>query len=312
MIIKIISKNTDLSPVYIAKVVKSASHLYKNYLIKKRKKGKRLISHPAKELKLLQRWMIDNILSHLPIHKSVFSYKKGIGIQNLANVHRKNNFLLRTDFKDFFPSIKSNNIANLIQKNLSLINFQLSNKDIEIICKVVCKDGKLTIGAPSSPIISNSILYDFDEHWFEKCKKQNIVYSRYADDLYFSTNHSHKLKLVYKELIDYVNRMKSPYLELNKNKTVFTSKKYRRIVTGLVLTPKGEISIGRQKKRFIKSLIHKCINQDISDKQLSYLRGYLAYINAVEPTFVKRLENKYGKDIIKNILSNEIDKIANI
>ncbi len=305
MIIQLISKKTNLNPSYIAKVVRSASHRYRDYTIKKAKGGRRKISHPAKELKFLQRWMVDNVLSNLPVHKSVFSYKKRTGIKNLADAHKGFRFFLRTDFLNFFPSIKTEDIANLIKVNLGRINLQLSNSDIEIICNVVCKEGKLTIGAPSSPYISNAILFKFDKYWFEKCRQQNIVYSRYADDLFFSTNEPHQLKLIYQELEKYLSNMKLPILKLNKKKTVFSSKKYKRIVTGLVLTSQGEVSIGRQQKRFIKSLIYKYKNNSIESNQISYLRGYLAYLNAVEPIFLENLKTKYGNDTIRNIISNE-------
>ena len=308
MIIRILSENTGLNKEYILKVVKSAKYRYKNYYIKKKKKqGKRLISHPAKELKFLQKCLINNIFYHFPIHKSVYSYRKGIGIKDLADIHKKNNFLLRTDFKNFFESIKSKDVSRLIKKNKDKIDHNLSEKDIEIICKLVCKDEKLTIGAPSSPIISNSILYDFDKFWYSKCRELNIAYSRYSDDLYFSTNYSKKLTPIYKELKVYLTRMDSPCLELNRNKTVFTSKKHKRIVTGLMLTSEEEVSVGRKKKRFIRSLMFKYKNGDISNKQLLYLKGYLAYIKAVEPVFLKRLEKKYGNKIVKKILSSNIN-----
>ena len=186
MIIKIISDYTGLNPAYLEKLVRTSNHLYKDYYIKKKKKGRRLISHPSKELKFLQRWMIDNVFYNFPVHNSVFSYKKGTGIQDLANMHKKNNFLLRTDFESFFTSIKSSDVAILINKNLAHVAFSLSKSDIETICKVVCKNGELTIGAPSSPIISNSILFDFDSHWYEKCRERNIVYRKNKSDHFFS------------------------------------------------------------------------------------------------------------------------------
>jgi RNA-directed DNA polymerase len=274
-----------------------------DYKIKKRKKGTRLISQPAKELKFLQRWVVDHIFNKFPIHKSVYSYKLGIGIRNNANLHKNKNFLLRADFVDFFHSILSIDIDLLIQRYQKLLDFHLSKDDIGIICKIVCKDGKLTIGAPSSPVISNTILYNFDKFWFEHCRKQQILYSRYADDLYFSTNYSNKLELIYKKLDEYLKQMKTPTLRLNKNKTVFTSKKHKRIVTGLVLTSKGKVSVGRAKKRHIKALIHQFINNIITEENLMYLRGYLAYVNAVEPVFLDRLKDKYGIDVITHILS---------
>ena len=111
MIIFRIADNLGLDASYISKVARSASYRYKIYSVPKRKNdGFRVIHHPSAELKLIQRWLIENVFSHFPVHDSVYSYRHGIGIQDLARIHKKNNYLLRIDFTDYFPSIKGPDI----------------------------------------------------------------------------------------------------------------------------------------------------------------------------------------------------------
>lgn len=173
-----IEYNIDFFQLYLFSL--DASRKYKTYSIKKRNGGLRTINHPSRELKKYQRIFSKLIFSNLPTHEAVFSYRKGISIKNLAQEHKNNRFLLRIDFKDFFPSLTGKNIRELLEKNLNSFDFELSKDDITLINNIVCKSNRLTIGAPTSPIISNVLLYDFD------CEMNNfskeIKYSRYADD----------------------------------------------------------------------------------------------------------------------------------
>ena len=80
------------------------------------------------------------------------------------------------------------------------------------------------------------------------------------------------------------------------------SKKRRRKITGLIITPDGNISVGRKKKRYIKLLIHKW--EDLDDEKKNYLTGYLSYCMGVEPSFLISLHLKFGSEMINKILDN--------
>ena len=302
MIIRKIKESTGLDSEYIYKLIRTANHRYKIYKIPKKTGGERTISHPSRELKLLQRWTVDNIFIHFPVHDSVYSYRIGRGIRDLALLHKKNKYLLKIDFSDFFPSIKNYDVSLLIKNNANNIPFVVSEKDRGIICSIVCKNGCLTIGAPSSPIITNAILYNFDTLCLKKAKKKNVIYSRYSDDIYFSTNKQGVLEEIYEEVKNDLKRLKSPNISINDSKTVFSSKKYKRVITGLVITPENKVSIGRKKKRYIKGLVHKFNTNTITPAKLAYLKGFLSYVNAVEPIFLKHLKQKFGEETISNII----------
>ncbi len=301
MIITRIARSAGLDENFLARIAKTASHRYKTYSIPKKTGGTRVISHPSKELKFLQRWLVDNLFTHLPVHDSVYSYRDGVGIRDHALVHARKNYLLRVDFSNFFPSIKASDIARLLNENRGRFPFRLNNQDIEIVCAIVCKNGQLTIGAPSSPILSNAVLYAVDKYWTTRCKRNDIVYSRYADDMYFSTREPNVLKSMFAEFQKYFRNLESPKLQINRDKTVFTSRKRKRHVTGLVLSSNNKVSIGRNKKRWVRGLVYKFKNGQLSDEQMSYLRGYLAFVKQVEPSFYRALETKYGKNLLHAI-----------
>ena len=301
MLIQRISLNTGLSQEYLAKVVRSASHRYKTYRIRKRTKGWRQINHPAVELKLLQVWLMDSVLNHLSIHKSVYSYRKGISIKDHAKVHEKQNYLLRVDFNDFFPSIHGEDVERVLMCNHKRLPFPLSEGDLKIVRSIVCKNDQLTIGAPSSPQVSNAVMYDFDKYWFNKGKRAKVIYSRYADDLFFSTNVPKVLEGLFDELLRDLERRNSPCLTINRKKTVFTSRRRRRMITGLVLTSDRKTSIGRVNKRRIKGMVFRYMHGELDPTDLSYLRGYLAFAKSVEPSFVHSLRKKYGSTTLRQI-----------
>ncbi len=277
---------------------------YRRFEIEKKTGGKRSIHHPSAKLKLFQKYISKEIFLTLPVHKSVFSYRKNLSIKDLANLHKKNRYLLRIDFKDFFPSIRGENIR-LFLKNTDL---NLNDLEITLINLLVCKKDKLTIGAPSSPSITNAILFDFDKSLFDICSKKGIKYSRYADDLYFSTNEDNQLS----SILEYMYQYKFPYeikLKINNKKNIFTSKKHKRVITGLIITTDNNISVGRKKKQIIKSLINSYKYNNINDDKKKYLKGYLSYLLSVEPSYIINLKKKYGEDLINELLLNKEYKI---
>ena len=177
----------------------------------------------------------------------------------------------------------------------------LAEQDIDTVLNIVCRNGQLTIGAPSSPAISNAILYTFDEIISENCRPQGVFYTRYADDISFSTNGPNVLSKVRHLVENTLRDQLSPRLHINDDKTSFTSKKRRRSVTGLTLTSENKISIGREKKREIRTLCYQFLANELSPERVAYLRGYLSFVRSVEPSFIESLRSKYGSDTIERI-----------
>jgi hypothetical protein len=303
MILEKISRETGVDTRSIEAIINSADSLYKTYSIRKKNGGLRHINHPTPTLKFLQRWIVRNFITRLPVHQNVISYRKGVGVHKNAAVHASSNYLLKMDFKDFFPSITTADVKRLLLENKDSYPFStLSANDIDLVAKIACKAGRLTIGAPSSPSISNAALFRFDTIIARECERMNVLYSRYADDICFSTNTPNVLSNVKNAVQRILLTILSPRITINDDKTVFTSKKRKRLVTGLVLTSDRRVSIGRTKKRYIKGLCHRFILGNLSNDEASYLYGYLSYIKSVEPIFIQSLKSKYGEDAMRKIM----------
>ena len=286
-----------LSRQEVADLIRTAPSRYKVHEIKKRNgRGNRTISQPTAEIKIIQKFFEKKYISHLPVSSAAKAYRAGLGISDHASVHAKNRYLLKLDFKDFFPSIRAGDFINHLSKYSNL-----ENQDIKLLSRVFFWRPKgrrlllLSIGAPSSPAISNTIMFEFDEQLIEYCDQFDIAYTRYADDLALSTNHPGTLAEAHQFVLSLCQEIKSPNLILNREKTVFTSKKYHRQLTGLTLSNEGNASIGRAKKREIRAMAHHYSIGKLRPEELSKLRGWIAFTMSIDLRFVSTIRKLLGK-----------------
>lgn len=277
---------------------------YKVYEIPKRTSGTRTIAQPTPELKKYQSFVVSILKEYLPIHNCCMAYTDGRNIKQNAQIHSRNSFFLKMDLMDFFNSI----IPKLLWEAFEREGVQLDWLDKEFLEKILfwkrskySKKLILSIGAPSSPFISNFLMYSFDKVLDEYCENNGITYTRYADDLTFSTKEKDVLFLIPDVVRETLVKFYGQKIKINHFKTAFSSKKYNRHVTGITITNSDEISIGRAKKRYIKHLVHKFVEERISLDDLNYLRGYLGFIKYVEPKFLISLEKKYTQNVIEKI-----------
>lgn len=274
--------------------IHSAPYKYKFHKIAKRHGGEREIAQPVKSLKIVQRWLVKNYLSKYPVHKkAAIAYVKDKNIRNFAEPHKNNIYLLKLDFKDFFNSIKISDFYKFC-KEVSIPEQDQKILGLLLFCKNKQDELYLSIGAPSSPALSNILMFDFDNKVFNLCKKYNVIYTRYADDLAFSTNKPNVLRKILSEIIELCKQLNYPRnLQINTDKTIFTSKKYNRTLTGLVIDNDGNISIGREKKRTLRAMAHQAKLGSLSPEQVKTLLGKIAFLKSIDPNFATQLENKY-------------------
>jgi RNA-directed DNA polymerase len=286
----------------LLRLIRSAPHRYKVFQIPKRAPGQyRTIAQPAREVKALQYWVMRNVLNRFDVHPAATAYREDLSIADNARPHAQGRFLLKMDFKDFFPSLKASDFTTFLKKNKA----NLDNEEIEALCQILfwtpkgTTDLSLSIGAPTSPLLSNVLMVDFDRRISLFCEARRVAYTRYADDLSFSSARSEQLQAVERAVVNWCRRSRSPALTINPGKTVRVSKRDARRVTGLVLTNDRKISLGRDEKRRIRARMHYFVTGRLELEQILQLRGTLAYVKSVEPTFLRRLRKKYGADAIK-------------
>ena len=302
---KSISNFAGITLEELESIVNKAQHSYKRYYIPKNSGGQRRIHHPSSETKLVQYVLINILFNKLPVHDLATAYREEVSIRDNVEYHKDYEYSIRMDFRNFFPSIKFEDIKLTLEASDLSNQYSLSEEEYELIrkaCFTKETDG-LAVGAPCSPTISNTVMYDFDTELYSIVKGINpdSVFTRYADDIVFSTNKEGECKEFENKLESLVGDLDNPNLSVHEDKTYYMSRGNKRMVTGLIITPDGKISIGRDKKRYIKKLVFDYTKDEIDEEELKYLTGYISYILDVEPTFYNSLVQKYSAETLKMI-----------
>lgn len=246
---------------------------YKEFTIPKRNGGTRTIKAPEDRLKHLQRRLADLLNKcfeescRLSKHKKSLShgFRKKHSIVTNASNHRNKRYVFNVDLENFFPSINFGRVYGFFIKNS---HFQLEKKIATIIAQIACHNNELPQGSPCSPIISNFIGHLLDIRMVNLAKKAKCTYSRYADDLTFSTNNKLFPSGIAVNVSDdnwevgdaLKKEIKRVGFEVNKQKTTMQYKTSRQVTTGLIVNKK--INIKREYYKKSRSMCHELFTTD--------------------------------------------------
>ncbi len=263
---------------------------YTEFEIPKKTGEPRRICAPMGDLKGVQRQITAALWEH---QKSVYeelgikpnishAFEKDKSIITNAKIHRNKRFVVNVDLKDFFDSIHIGRVCGFFEKNK---HFALPHEVAVTIAQLACYKGKLPQGAPTSPIITNLICQVLDMHLLSLAKRYRLDYTRYADDMTFSTNDKTfpvKWDLFYAELEKKV--IKAGF-SINEKKTRITFRDSKQVVTGLVVNKK--ISVDHAYYRKVRAMAHSLyINGSYSldgvEGNARQLEGRFAFINQIE------------------------------
>lgn len=299
-----ISSSLTLSAMELIQIAAKSPYTYKVYSIDKKSGGKRTIAQPARETKFLQRELIEKLFNELPVHQAATAYREGSSIKKNAWAHRNNRYLSKFDFKNFFESIREGDLELHFKKHLGEQEFSASF--IRFVSRVSCyynppQGLTLSIGAPTSPLLSNSVMYEFDCLVSDWCNERGLAYTRYADDLTFSSNTKGQAFEIEGFIEEVLAKIKYPRLSLNSKKTLHASTSGKRRVTGLIISNDGNISLGRDRKRLISAMINRYATGSLSDDDLPKLQGLLGFAEDIEPLFCSKMRAKYGIKVISEI-----------
>ena len=112
-------------------------------------------------------------------------FRRKQSIIDNARKHRRCRFVLNLDLKDFFPTLNFGRVRGFFIKNR---DFTLDEKAATVIAQIACFENTLPQGSPCSPIIADMLAHILDVRLVRLAKAHRVTYSRYADDLTFSTN----------------------------------------------------------------------------------------------------------------------------
>ena len=296
-------ETTPLTSAEFDVLIDTAPFRYKIHWIEKRGgRGKRLIAQPTREIKYLQRKLIVQEFSGVELSPAAVGYREGRSILNHAAPHGNSRYLLKLDFKDFFPSLDEYAIRTIVSRD-----FGFSETELQIVLRLLCRHEperrrlELSIGAPSSPFMSNYLMREFDAEVLSYCRERRAVYTRYADDIAISTNIPRNLDSIERDVRGILERL--PYLGLrfNEEKKVNVSKKRRRTLVGLTLGNDGKVSIGRDEKRRLRAALFQLSRGEAPPEGTERIRGRMAFMYSIDPDFVRDACKRYGFTSISEI-----------
>jgi RNA-directed DNA polymerase len=166
---------------------------YTSFTIPKRNGDVRQIKAPVAPLRLLQRRLANLLYLCLEeVEKSgagrrslAHGFVRGRSIVTNASLHKRRRYVLNLDLENFFPSFNFGRVRGFFIKDK---HFSLHEKAATIFTQIACHDNELPQGSPCSPIISNLIGHLLDVGLVRLAKVHKCTYSRYADDITFSSN----------------------------------------------------------------------------------------------------------------------------
>ena len=170
-----------VSPKELTKIWWYRAAMYKEFSIAKGSGELRLITAPDNRLKMLQRKLAPLLDQLYRVRNPVHGFVPNRSVKTNAEAHMNRRHVVNLDLKDFFPSITENRIRGVLRA------LGVDHRVSEIVARLCCYNGHLPQGAPTSPVLSNMICYRLDTVLLQLAKGARAIYTRYADDITFST-----------------------------------------------------------------------------------------------------------------------------
>lgn len=275
------------------------------YFVRKHDQSLREITVPSLKLKIIQKWILDNILSKINVSRNAHGFVKGKSIMTnvQAHIHDEESWLLRVDIKNFFPSICIESIVEIFER------LEYSKEVSKTLAGLCSKDGKLCQGFPTSPSLANIYMIQFDielDNFITTLDtKYDLVYTRYADDIIVSglkkEGYTHIIRRI-KNQIDTL--ISSVDLEINERKTS-VQKKERKKLTGLYIV-NDKIVLPKRFLKVLESEIYYCQKYgilghlryhnklDIANFK-GYMYGKVAFIRMIDSNLSEEYRKKLDK-----------------
>ena len=275
---------------------KYAPKRYRTFRIRKKSGGLREIKAPYYQLNIILR-MLNIALGSIYEPDSVaMGFAPGRSVVKNAQIHTGHNYVFNIDLKDFFPSIPQGRIW----KRLQLKPFNFSLEIANVVAGLCCSYNKeqdknvLPQGAPTSPLLTNAVCCNLDRKMKGLAKRFGLHYSRYADDMTFSSMHN-----VYQNGSEFRTELFRIISEqgftINDKKTRLLKTGCRQEVTGLTVNTKANVS-----RKYIQDL-RWILN--VWEKY-GYAKAYALFYPRykVEKGYIKK-----GEPVMENVIGGKLD-----
>jgi RNA-directed DNA polymerase len=232
---------------------------YKEFSIAKKSGAPRKIQAPVRGLKVIQQKLAQVLTAVYQIKSPAHGFARGKSILSNARVHQRSRFVFNLDLLDFFPSINFGRARGLFMGTPYRLNANVAT----ILAQICCYQNALPQGAPTSPIVSNMICAKLDSQLKDLARRCQAAYTRYADDLTFSTPRKSfpkpigHLDTVTNQIVvgtDLSKVIAQNGFQVNQNKVRLQKRGQRQQVTGL--TVNEEANVKRALPNQARAMLH--------------------------------------------------------
>ena len=268
---------------------------YVSFTLNKRAGGTRIISSPATGLKTAQRRLSKLLYAIYEPRKGVHGFAIGRGIITNAEAHVRQNHVLNIDLQDFFGSINFGRVRGLFLAE----PFKLPTQVATLLAQICCHENKLPQGAPTSPVVSNMICGRTDGQLKTFANQIGCFYTRYADDITFSTRQrifptelaiieeteEQRTVALSTGIIDLIEKNG---FKINKSKTRLLSRSDRQEVTGL--TVNRFVNVNRRYVRNVRGALHAWRKHGFDRAQQKFATSYATRATQLDRTLFGQIQ----------------------
>jgi RNA-directed DNA polymerase len=298
--------------------VSTVSH-YVRFQIPKKTGGMRAISAPLPRLKQAQQWILDRILDQVVLHPSAHGFRRGRSIVTNAQPHVHPEVVINLDVQDFFPTISYQRVKGVfaslgyseaVATILGLICTEPDITQVELDSRnyYIAQGARhLPQGAPSSPALTNILCRRLDRRLDGLAKSRGFIYTRYADDLTFSTRDKNRLRDIGNILQGAKAIVAHEGFQIHPDKTRVLRPSQHQEVTGIVVNEK--LNVDRSTLHKFRATLHHIEKDGLAGKSwgqgqdlLLAIEGFANYVAMVNPgkgeyllLQVQRIKKLYGK-----------------
>jgi retron-type reverse transcriptase len=288
----------------------SALSHYVHFMVPKKSGGERALCAPHTQLAAAQRWVLDNVLAKLPAHEAAHGFVAGRGILTNATPHVGSAVVVNCDLRDFFPTVTVHRVIGLFKQAgyspavatvLALLVTECPRRKVTFNGKtwyVAAGPRALPQGACTSPAISNLVSRRMDARLSGIARKLGWTYTRYADDLSFSSKEPSD-KVGY--LLARVRHIAGDEgFAVNEAKTRVLKRSARQVVTGVVTN--RQPAAPRVLRRRLRAILHNASKTSLAaqnrrrdPKFPAWLAGSVEFVHMLNPSQGRKLKDRLNQ-----------------
>ncbi|MEE2729680.1 MAG: reverse transcriptase family protein [Pseudomonadota bacterium] len=271
----------------------------------------RILETPKSRLKSLQRRLNRELLHRIPVHDAAHGFVRGRSVKSFSRLHVDRPVVLAMDLKHFFLSVPPGRLVRFFQRlgydlavSRALTGLCLNQTPEAALTPIhslatrgLYRQPHLPQGAPTSPVLANLMAFRLDLRLEAAAHGQGFCYTRYADDLAFSSHrHDRTATRILQRQVRSIAADEG--FAIKEEKTRVMTRAGRQKLAGVVVNKKQ--SLPKAEIKQLEAILYNCVrygphSQNRADHPQfkAWMEGKLAYVQHLAPHHFERLQRHF-------------------